>query len=503
MPAAASDTGQAGRGLATPVSPGPAASPQPTGPAASPQPTAAVPAQPSPLSQDELAAALAQILTDPIEPDDPSAPAVSRGLATIDRSKDANLAPYVVDAMGVTPYGIFYRQHAGDVLGRLTGEPHAGNWFAWVQWVAAHPELEPGPAYPRWKRALLATLDPRFVTFFPDGAPHTIRLEEIVWGGVRAVDGIPALNDPAFLPAADAEYLEPHEPVFGVSINGDARAYPLRIMNWHEMANDTVGGVPVALAYCTLCNSAILFDRRLDGEVLTFGSSGLLYRSNKLMFDDATRSLWNQFTGVPVLGELAGREVQLPVLAVVRTTWEEWRAEHPDTAVLDIETGHVRPYLEPGTPGAVYAGYFASPLLMFPTHLPNASQPLPAKAEVFVLVLGDGPDGARAYPLFIVEQLGVINDTVGDTPIVVVRDQGGGVRAYRRPEGVEFTFAPVGAPRGQLVDADGMAWTPGEAGLSPAGPAAVGESLPRLPGHVAYWFAFAAFRPDATLFGAP
>ena len=495
------DASEAAGGLATP---GPLVrtdGPPSTGPTATPERNDDA-GRPSPLSYDELAAALAQILTDPIEPaDDPSAPAASRGLAAIGRSGDVNLAPYVVDTMGVTPYGIFYRQHAGDVLGRLTGEPYAGDWFAWVLWIAEHEELEPGPAYPRWKRALLASIDPRFVSFFPDGAPHAIRLEEIVWGGVPAVDGIPSLDDPPFVSAADAGYLEPDELVFGVSINGDSRAYPLRIMNWHEMANDTVGGVPVALAYCTLCNSAILFDRRLDGQVLTFGSSGLLYRSNKLMFDSATHSLWNQFTGVPVVGELVGQDVQLQVLAVVRTSWEEWRREHPDTRVLDLETGHVRAYLEPGTPGAVYAGYFASPYLMFPAFLPQASQPIPAKAEVFVLALSDGPDDARAYPLFVVEQLGVINDAVGDTPVVVVRDQGGGVRAYERPEGVEFTFAPVGAPRGQLVDAQGNAWTAGETNLTTDAPE--GQPLLRLPGHVAYWFAFAAFRPDATLFGTP
>ena len=461
------------------------------------------PSEPSgPLSQDQLAAALAQILTDPVEPsDDPAAPANSRGLATIGRSGDINLAPYVVDMMGVTPYGFFYRQHAGDVLGRLTGEPYAEDWFTWVQWIAAHQELEPGPAYPRWKRALLASVDPRFVSFFSDGAAHTIRLEEIVWGGVPAVDGIPPLDDPRFISVSDADYLEPHEPVFGVSINGDSRAYPLRIMNWHEMSNDTVGGVPVALAYCTLCNSAILFDRRVDDQTFTFGSSGLLYRSNKLMFDSATRSLWNQFTGTPVVGELVGQDIQLPVLAVVRTTWEEWQLGHPDTKVLDLETGHPRAYLEPGTAGAVYAEYFASPFLMFPTFLPHASQPLPAKAEVFVLALNDGPGDARAYPLFIVDQLGVINDAVGGTPVVVVRDQGGGVRAYERPERVEFTIGPIGTRRGGLVDGDGNTWVAGETGLTTTTPRV--DALPRLPGHIAYWFAFAAFRPDATLFGMP
>ena len=107
-------------------------------------------------------------------------------------------------------------------------------------------------------------------------------------------------------PASAASYLNPDDPVFGVEINGDARAYPLRIANWHEMVNDVVGGVPVSLAYCTLCGSGILFDGRVAGraEPFTFGSSGLLYRSNKLMYDRQTDSLWEQLAGHPVTGSL-------------------------------------------------------------------------------------------------------------------------------------------------------------------------------------------------------
>ena len=459
------------------------------------------PEGPTGLTADELAIALTKILTDPIEAtDDPAAPAISRGLTTIGMSDDVDLAPYVVDMMGVAPFGIFYRQHAGDVLGRLTREAYAEDWFSWVQWVADHPELEPGPAYVGWKRALLASMDSRFATFFPTDAPHTIRIEEIVWGGVPAVDGILSLDDPPFIAAADAHYLDPDEHVFGVSVNGDSRAYPLRIMNWHEMANDTVGDVPVALAYCTLCNSAILFDRRRGDETLTFGSSGLLYRSNKLMFDASTRSLWGQFTGTPVVGELVGRDIQLRLLAVVRTTWEEWPREHPDTTALALETGYERAYLKPGTEGAVYAEYFSSPFLMFPTSLPNASQPLPAKAEVFVIAGGGGDDPAKAYPLVILERLGVINDSVGGRPVVVVRDAGGGVRAYERPRPVEFSFEPAAPSSDQLVDDGGTTWTALEHALvSDNGTV----ELARVPGHVAYWFAFAAFRPDAQWFGAP
>src|SRR5262249_22543445 len=153
--------------------------------------------------------------------------------------------------------------------------------------------------------------------------------------------GIPALDQPKMIPAADAGYLNADDPVFGVEINGDARAYPLRIANWHEMVNDVVGGVPVSLAYCTLCGAGILFDGRVAGraEPFNFGSSGLLYRSNKLMYDRQTDSLWNQFTGRPVMGRLTGSRIELKVLPVVLTSWSQWRAHHKDTLVLSLETG--------------------------------------------------------------------------------------------------------------------------------------------------------------------
>ncbi len=123
---------------------------------------------------------------------------------------------------------------------------------------------------------ILSTVDERFREFLPEeGAAHTIRLEEIVWGGV-VVDGIPSLDNPAVIPAHEARYLEADEQVFGVYLNGEARAYPLRIMNWHEMTNDVVGGQPFALAYCTLCGSGILYDTRRGGgqEPYVFGVVG-------------------------------------------------------------------------------------------------------------------------------------------------------------------------------------------------------------------------------------
>lgn len=125
------------------------------------------------------------------------------------------------------------------------------------------------------------------------------------------------------------------------------------------MSNDVVGGVPVALAYCTLCGSGILYDKRVAGrtEPLEFGSSGFLYRSNKLMYDQETHSLWNQFTGRPVVGALTESDIELKILPVAISTWGKWRSRHPQTKVLSIETGYARDY----TPGRPYGTYFDSP----------------------------------------------------------------------------------------------------------------------------------------------
>lgn len=209
------------------------------------------------------------------------------------------------------------------------------------------------------------------------------------------------------LPARDADYLLDSDLVFGIEINGDARAYPLRIMGWHEMVNDVIGGVPVALAYCTLCGAGILFDTHLNGgkNPLKFGSSGLLYRSNKLMFDRKTNSLWNQFTGEPVVGSLADSGIKLKVRPITIDTWGSWRKLHTDTTVLSLDTGYVRNY----DSGVTYKDYFASPDLLFPAVVQNERSVL-RKDYVFGL---RSVDASKAWPLTVFNRRSVINDKVG------------------------------------------------------------------------------------------
>ena len=147
-----------------------------------------------------------------------------------------------------------YRRRLGEDIGRaldeLTGQDLPADWFEWVEWAGEHPEIESFPGYAGWKAKLYSNIDLNFLRFLYPGvmvAPGS-RVEEIVWGGV-SVDGIPALDNPKMVDPSEADYLVPHERVFGVSINGDTRAYPARFLNWHEMFNDVVGGEPVSLAY--------------------------------------------------------------------------------------------------------------------------------------------------------------------------------------------------------------------------------------------------------------
>ena len=345
---------------------------------------------------------------------EPSKKEYARALQTISRAKDQSFIAPLIDLLRFVKTREDFAALTKtlndliDVRIDLGDDPHR----AYSDWYGAHPELKPPPKYVGWKGRLLASrVDPRFTVFLPDDAKATIRPEEILWGGVK-VAGIPSLDDPKTLTADKADYLAATDPVFGASVNGEHRAYPLKILDWHEMSNDVIGGVPVALAYCTLCGSGILYDTTQKGNTFRFGSSGLLYRSNKLMFDDRNGSLWSQQTGEPVVGDLVGYGIKLNVLPLVVTSWGEWKKKHPDTTVLDINTGHKRPY----SAGAAYGEYFANPGTMFPVW--QQSKVLEKKERVFAIELEGIP---KAYPLAELNRAGgVVNDTVGGSIAVTV-----------------------------------------------------------------------------------
>src|SRR6056297_4263449 len=164
---------------------------------------------------------------------------------------------------------------------------------------------------------------------------------EILAGGPPK-DGIPALNDPAFVPAAQEARIAGNEPVMVVKIGGaTARAYPIRYLTWHEIVNDTIDGVPVAVTFCPLCNSALTFDRRAAGRTLTFGVSGKLRHSDMIMYDHETESWWQQAIGEAIVGDLNGTE--LPLLPSWMESWSEFKTRHPDGLVM-AEPGYARDY---------------------------------------------------------------------------------------------------------------------------------------------------------------
>lgn len=375
----------------------------------------------------------------------------------------------------------YFPEHSSQTLHalqQLTGADNGTRWHDWVLWMQDNP-TEPITKNELFILAISKRLDKNFKIFFHEDIQRSIRLDEIVWGGVRK-DGIPALTNPELIEADQADYIRDNELVFGISINGDTRAYPYRFMDWHEMLNDTIGGVPVSLAYCTLCGSGILYKTKLkaDDDPIIFGSSGLLYRSNKLMYDQKTNSLWNQFNGKPVVGSLVNSGIELEVLPLVTTSWAEWVKKHPDTKVLSEKTGFHRDY----TPGTAYGAYFFSDDLMFPASVNDDS--LKQKDKVFGLRIS-GTN--KAWPLKLFEQPIAINDQVGIIPIVLIGDaKSETVRAYRS-EGIEFKLLKNGK-----LTANNQTWKLTENEL--IGPDK--QTLSRLPGHIAYWFAWSGYFPD-------
>jgi hypothetical protein len=244
---------------------------------------------------------------------------------------------------------------------------------------------------------------------------------EIRSGG-PAKDGIPALTDPAVLPAQAATYLATADRVIGVEIAGETRAYPLRILDYHECVNDTVGGVPVAITYCPLCDSALVFDRRVGGRTREFGISGLLYQSNVLLYDrqpdDGDESLWSQILRRAVTGAAAAEGLQLRLLDATLTTWGAWGRKHPATTVLSAKTGFAREYSR-----RPYASYFNRDDTMFPVSGRTlARQDLRNKDRVVVVTT---PGGERAYavPDLMKAPGRRIEDRIGNIEWTIVVDE--------------------------------------------------------------------------------
>ena len=393
--------------------------------------------------------------------------------------------PMIVELAVVAPFPET-RTQMFRFLRRETGRSLGSDTQRWMKWVWQQP-YDPHPEYLAFKRTIYSIIDPRMASFFPAGARSLIRLDEVQWGGVR-VNGIPPLDHPKHIPANQADYLKDQHVVFGLSIDDDNRAYPKRILAWHEMALDTLGGVEITLVYCTLCGTAIPYYSVVGNQHRTFGTSGLLYRSNKLMFDHGTKSLWSTLLGEPVIGELVGSGLKLESLPIVTTRWGEWKSKHPDTTVLSLDTGHERDYRE----GRAYRDYFSNDELMF--QVPERDKRLRNKAEVLGILLSPGsPEGEE-------ESLAVSARFLQKNPVFQTGLAGRTLTILTTPAGANrvFTTGDRQFERlladDQVVDDSGRTWNVTEDAL-------VSEDvrLERVPAHRAFWFGWFAQFPGTTL----
>ena len=371
-------------------------------------------------------------------------------------------------------------------LRRETGRSFGSDTQRWMKWVWEQP-YDPHPEYLAFKREIYSVIDPRMASFFPQGVRSLIRLDEVQWGGVM-VNGIPPLDHPKYIPAEQADYLKDQHVVFGLFINGDARAYPKRILAWHEMALDTLGGIEVTLVYCTLCGTAIPYESVVGNQHRTFGTSGLLYRSNKLMFDHESKSLWSTLLGAPVVGELVGSGLKLESLPIVTTRWGEWRKRHPETTVLSLDTGHERDYRE----GRAYRDYFSNDRLMF--QVPGSDKRLKNKAEVLgILATPASPEGQReslAVSARFLQKNPVFRTELAGRTLTILTTAAGANRVFRTRERRFERWLTDD----QAVDDSGRTWRMTEDAL-------VSEDvrLERVPAHRAFWFGWVAQFPDTKL----
>ncbi|MBS1966580.1 MAG: DUF3179 domain-containing protein [Chloroflexi bacterium SZAS-1] len=338
--------------------------------------------------------------------------------------------------------------------------------------------------------------------FKTDFSRHTIPYREILSGGPPK-DGIPAIDNPTFVSVAEADvWLKPNEPVVLLEADGVARAYPIQILIWHEIVNDTVGGVPITVTFCPLCNTAIAFERTVDGRMLDFGTTGRLRFSNLIMYDRQTESWWQQATGTAIAGALTGTQLVFRPAAII--AWSDFKAAHSSGTVLSRETGYQRAYGQNPYPG--YDDVNSSPFLY---HGPQTPGTLPAVARVLTVNLGGE---AVAYPYEVLQHAHVVNDMVGGTDVVVLwapgtasaldagtvadgRDVGAANVYARTLDGQHLTFTLDGE---RIVDQEtGSEWN--VLGQAVAGKLN-GKQLAPIVAVNHFWFSWAAFRPETRVY---
>ncbi len=348
----------------------------------------------------------------------------------------------------------------------------------------------------------LATASAHAGSLKTDLTKSLVPLEEIIPGGPPP-DGIPAIDRPVFIPpAAAAAWLRPQEPVLALEVNGDARAYPLQLLLWHEIVNDTVGGKPVVVTYCPLCNSGLVFDRVVEGTMLDFGTSGKLYKSDLVMYDRQSHSLWAQMEGRAIVGERAGTRLKL--IPANTVAFDDWKAAHPGGKVLSRDTGHRRSYGV--NPYEAYDQPNLSPFLFTGRRDPRRP---PKERVVGVTIAG----ASRAYPWPVLATQHVVRDELGGERLVVLYQPGAlsaldqSRIAESRAIGATGVFSPVVAGRALTFEPAADGFRDRETGTiwNLVGQAIkgsmAGQRLRAIPHVDAFWFAWAAFNPSTSIYG--
>lgn len=399
-------------------------------------------------------------------------------------------------------------------LSLLVGVVLIGGFIAWQLSGGEDPDRPPASGTP-------VAADAQFPWEMAEPPPSLIPLEEIRSGGPPP-DGIPPIDRPRFGSAAEAQnWLKPTEPVVALVHGGDARAYPLQILTWHEIVNDTVGGDPITVTFCPLCNSAMAFDRRvsttsearalldgIDEAVLDFGTSGRLYQSNLVMYDRQTKSLWLQFTGQGVTGPFMGTDLEFVPVQIL--AWRDVRSAHPGVRVLSRDTGFDRSYGR-----NPYVGYdtIEDRPFLFDGPLDDRMR---AMDRVATIVRGDD---AVAFPFARLDRLAgesglaVVHERVGGQDIVVLFKRGAASAldtseiAQGRDVGAVGIFEAVRGDepvrlrvRGDVFvdEQTGSTWN--ILGEATSGPLAGSRLRPLHHDHT-FWFVWAAFHPDARIWG--
>ncbi len=338
--------------------------------------------------------------------------------------------------------------------------------------------------------------------FSTDFSIRSVSFDEILSGGPPK-DGIPAIDQPKFISPSEAdEWLGPMEPVIQVQVGDDARAYPIQILIWHEIVNDEVGGVPMLVTFCPLCNTAIAFKRTVGNMVLDLGTTGRLRFSNLIMYDRQTETWWQQATGEAIVGELTGNQLEFyPTLIV---SWQDFKNAFPNGLVLSRNTGYERSYGR--NPYAGYDNINSSPFLF---QGPPTPDELPPMTRVLTVDLNSD---TVAFTYDLLAQVGVVNETIGGQPLVIIWQPGvvspldtsstaegravGAAAAFSRV--LDKTTLAFVYQDGQITDEQtGSRWD--IFGRAVDGPLE-GSQLQPVVAINHFWFSWAAFKPQTRIY---